>query len=226
MLLNLKEFFNVLLSARILLPFMMLVMVSASPSLFDLSKYILINIGKPPLKNVTNSLGGWSVFDISLNQLLYGLLYTVLFFCYLNYLPAQRYDYTMFIGTITWSGFLFFQLLLPLMTVDTPFALVFTLRFIQLLLGNISGDFLMATMVGKVSKKLPEGFESFGVVFVISSANLSGNIANYGDLWEIQKFDIKKGYYDLNRVGYAALINYSYSVFLVFISWILLRWKK
>jgi hypothetical protein len=149
-----------------------------------------------------------------------------MFYLYLNYIPAQRYDYTMLIGVIAWAGFLFFQILMSMMTPVTPFFLVFALRFIQLLLGNISGDFLLTTMVGKVSKQLPEGFESFGVVFVISSANMSGNIANYLDIWEIRKFGIKKGYYGYDRFGYAALLNYGYAIFLIAISWLLLKWKK
>jgi hypothetical protein len=42
---NLKEFFKVLFKPRIIMPFCMLIMVSCCPSLFDLSKYVLINIG-------------------------------------------------------------------------------------------------------------------------------------------------------------------------------------
>ena len=154
------------------------------------------------------------------------MTFAVGFFLYLNYVPPQRYDTTMLIGVVAWSGMLFFQAILPLINSDTPFYLVFFMRFVQLLLGNISGEFLLATMVGKVSKQLPEGFESFGVVFVISCANMCGNIANFGDLWEIKTFQIKRGFYTVSRFGSAALLNYSYSILLVCISTLFLRWRK
>lgn len=46
---NLAKFLTILVKPRILLPFILMVLVSCSPSLFDLSKYVLINIGKTHL---------------------------------------------------------------------------------------------------------------------------------------------------------------------------------
>lgn len=224
---NITEFMKILIKPRILLPFFMMILVSVSPSLFDTSKYVMLNLGKQiKAMEGSDSLAGWRVFDLSLNQLLYGLSFAAGFFFYLNYIPAQRYDYTMLIGLISWSFMLFFQMMLPLITSATPFWLVFAIRYVQLLFGNISGEFILSTMVGKVSKDLPKGFESFGVVFVVSCANMCGNIANMGDIWEIKKFNIKRGYYLIPRLGYAAMLNYGYSIFLVLISSFFLRWKK
>jgi hypothetical protein len=49
-------------------------------------------------------------------------------------------------------------------------------RFLLSLVGGLSVDLLLMPLIGRVSKYLPEGFESTGVVVIISGLNFFSSI--------------------------------------------------
>ena len=200
-----------MLKPYINLPLIYMVFISLSPSLYALSKYILIN------------KGGWTIELIAANELAYGLTYSFLFLCFINFTKGARFDFMMLIGSISWALFIAFCFFM-LFVRQIPFNLMFVIRFVQLFLGHVSGDFLLATMVGKVAKRLPDGFESTGITVVISLANMSGIWASALDSWEIKRYGCTKGYY--NRMQTPLLINFGYSIFLVLLAPLFLRWRK
>ena len=70
-------------------------------------------------------------------------------------------------------------------------------------------------IIGKISKFMPNGFESTGVTLVITLYNVTGVVSNMIDAYELKIFDIKSGYYD--RVWKAITLNAGFLVFLMLI---------
>jgi hypothetical protein len=79
---------------------------------------------------------------------------------------------------------------------DLPVWAQLASRFIFGLVGQLSSDFFLLPLIGRISKYLPEGFESTGVVVIIASLNFSGTTS--AKLGSNQQADymIKDGYYD------------------------------
>lgn len=57
---------------------------------------------------------------------------------------------------------------------DYPIIVQYASRAIHLLVGRLTSDFFLVPLVARISKHLPEGFESTGVVVIVSLMNFSG----------------------------------------------------
>jgi hypothetical protein len=69
-------------------------------------------------------------------------------------------------------------------------------RFIWSLINFLAVDLLLMPIIGRISKFLPEGFESTGVVVVISGLNLCGVFQGKMGVAQLDKWGIMDGYYE------------------------------
>ena len=76
------------------------------------------------------------------------------------------------------------------------------------------------TVTGRISKFLPEGFESTGVTFIISCFNFTQTFGQYLSSVILQSYDVKAGYYgrlespQLVGIGLGILLNFICPLFL------------
>jgi hypothetical protein len=100
--------------------------------------------------------------------------------------------------------------------------LILTCRFLYSLVFNLAVDLLLMPMVGRVSKYLPEGFESTGVVVVISGVNFFSTLQNQFGADQIMNYKIGNGYYDraipVYKLNFAIMVSLFASAPL-FLSW-------
>jgi hypothetical protein len=83
-------------------------------------------------------------------------------------------------GIPLWKMFVFgnlskvFNILQASVFFDIPHWGQLTCRFLNNLTGRLSSDFFLLPIIGRIGKFLPEGFESTGVVVIISCLNFAG----------------------------------------------------
>ena len=64
---------------------------------------------------------------------------------------------------------------------------------------NLSKSLIMVTIVGRISRVLPEGFESTGVTLIISINNVCNNIGIFLSSVLLDAYEVKVGYYERLR---------------------------
>jgi hypothetical protein len=105
---------------------------------------------------------------------------------------------------------------------DLPMWVQLSSRFISGLFLQMSGDFFILPLIGRISKYLPEGFESTGVVVIIASLNFSGTeSAQLGASQQIG-FGIHDGYYDRGLPLF--VLDYAIQVGLAVVAPLFLAW--
>lgn len=158
----------------------------AIPQLGDLFNFILL--GK----------GGWSYDVLSFNGLLFGIVYSVGFMLFVGKLKGKTFwkliVFAQFINTLGlgMSGISIYSNLIP---IPAMFGIVTVYNIIQ----NLGQDLLLIPMIGRISKYLPDGFESTGITVIISFVNFAGITNNFASAFEIEYFDCNKGYYDRTK---------------------------
>ena len=80
----------------------------------------------------------------------------------------------------------------------------------------------MLPLIGRISKYLPEGFESTGVVVIIACANMSGTTSAKLGGTQQGNYMIDNGYYD--RGFDLFVVNYAIMVALVVAAPLFLAW--
>jgi hypothetical protein len=105
---------------------------------------------------------------------------------------------------------------------DLPIAAQLASRFIFGLVGQLSSDFFVLPLIGRISKYLPEGFESTGVVVIIASLNFSGTTSAQLGATQQNKFMIHDGYYD--RGFPLFVLDYAIQVGLAIVAPLFLAW--
>ena len=80
----------------------------------------------------------------------------------------------------------------------------------------------MLPLIGRISKYLPEGFESTGVVVIIACSNFAGATSAGLGATQQENYQIDNGYYD--RGLNLFVFNYGIMVGLVIIAPLFLAW--
>lgn len=182
---------------------------STIPILGDLMNYILMGSGR------------WSYDVLSYNNLLFGIGYSVAFMLLIDKLK----------GIPFWKLIIFAQFL-------TAFGLGFSIfniygmyigvfwTFILSLFGNtvqsLGSDLLLIPMIGRISKYLPDGFESTGITVIIALQNFTVLGNNQFSASEMEYYGIDKGYYD--RTKWPMAWNTGAQVLLMLLAPLFLGW--
>ena len=87
---------------------------------------------------------------------------------------------------------------------------------------NLGGNIQTVSLIGRISKYLPEGFESTGITLMISSFNAIGIINGYISTPFLQQFNIHAGYY--RRVRGPQIFSLISSIVFILLSPLFLMW--
>lgn len=79
---------------------------------------------------------------------------------------------------------------------DYPFYIQILSRFVFYVISRLTSDFFLVPLVARLSKHLPEGFESTGVVVIVSLLNFSSIFGSALGAKQQKSYHIKNGYYE------------------------------
>ena len=79
---------------------------------------------------------------------------------------------------------------------DFSFYIQIISRFVFYLISRLTSDFFLVPLVARISKHLPEGFESTGVVVIVSLLNFSSIFGSTIGSKQQKSYHIKNGYYE------------------------------
>ena len=94
---------------------------------------------------------------------------------------------------------------------QTEYATIFT---VSNCMWNLCISLMFITITGRISKFLPEGFESTGVTIIISCFNFSQTIGQYLGSVILQYYKVDDGYY--SRLEGPQLIGFGLSILIIF----------
>ena len=158
--------------------------------------------------------GGWTFEEYNLNQFFIVVLMSIALMTLVNFFKNLSFN-TLQIGsqiTTTISILTTSSLIYSRYFSVFEYSLVwFFINFIGLAAQNMQ----LTSIVGRISKYLPEGFESTGVTAIISAVNGATIVNGYVNDWVfVPIFDVKPGYYD-SRLKAPFILAGSISVFWV-----------
>ena len=192
------------------MPILYIIVMGLCPNLGTASNYLLTN------------MADWSTSDIALNNLVFGVLYTIIMSFILNKLKKIKFEYLMLLGGITkvLSTMSFFCMIkAEYIGYNTMFGIQLFIQFVA----QFALDMPMIATIGRISQYLPEGFESTGVTLIIAIGNLGITASN---LFAAREFDIWKaivGYY--GRLFWPVVVNTGYTIFVVLITSLFVIYK-
>lgn len=175
-----------LLLPEVFFPFVFIIVCLLPPSLLTLFRYVL------------KGQGGWSVELLAFNNFCSGIIYSFLLLWFVNKIKGVAFHKLVTWGTILQGGsyLCFFLILFPAMV---PKWFLFVYRIFFTIINNLGSDLLLIPMIGRISKHLPEGFESTGITIVISFVNLGSSLNQMFSGIEQKRFGIHNGYYERTR---------------------------
>jgi len=161
--------------------------------------YCLLCVIPPPLQGLFYYIilgeGGWTIELLALNDLIVGLVYSFGFILYLNKIKGAKFHrlviFGQFVATIGYLGYL------PWLYIRSiPLFYMFIIRTFVFILQSLGADLLIVPIVGRISKVLPEGFESTGITVAISFYNFSGILGQIIGSKQIHAYGCVNGYYE------------------------------
>lgn len=200
---DIRAFFKIVLKPDILYPLIFLWLVYLCPIFTDGGHYILINEAK------------WSSLSLSFVNLVFGIGYSCTMIYVINYFKKLQLGNLLIFGVVCLciSNFGHYSLYFAR---ELPYFALFAIQVGQITFQAIARELPQIAIIGKFSKKCPEGFESTGITLLISVTNtgviLSGVLAGKLLGW----FDVTSGHYD-NLIWPSFYCHY-YSLVLVLLS--------
>ena len=139
--------------------------------------------------------GGWTFQEYNINNFVTSVLMSLVLMSFFNLVKGWSFTSLQIWGqilaqvtsiastSIIWCRYF---------SVIEYSIILFVINFVATFASNIQ----LTAIVGRVSKYLPEGFESTGVTTIISASNAVIIINGYVNQWFFPYFNIKPGYYD------------------------------
>lgn len=187
----------------IFFPFLLILIFKLVPSMSTLNQFILLGQGR------------WNFDILSANTLVGSLIYSLGFLIYVNKIKGASFPKLVNLGFILRAvGYI--ATILYIYTRYFPLWFLFTYKIFADMMYSLGGDLLFIPMVGKISKYLPEGFESTGITIAISFSNLTGISSGFTAKYEINHFKIKKGYYE--RTAGSIVLNSAINCVFILVS--------
>lgn len=199
----------------------------SKPSIIFPFAYCLLCTLPPPFQGLFYYIilgeGEWNILLLSFNDLIYGLVFSAAALYYLNKMKADRFDRLVVIAQILQT--ISFSLFFPYLFIrDYSKTTIFLIRIVLFITQAASLDLLIVPIIGKISKELPEGFESTGITVVISAYNMVAMINKELSSTILDYFKCKDGYYERSKSVYT--LTLWWLVGLVAIAPFFLTWEK
>lgn len=165
--------------------------------------------------------GRWSYDILSYNNVLFGIGYSVAFIFLIDKLKGISFWKLIIFAQLMSAfglGFSIFNIYAMYLGVPLAFAMSLFGNTIQ----SLGGDLLLIPMIGRISKYLPDGFESTGITVIIALQNVTVLGNNQFSATEMTTYGIDKGYYD--RTKWPMAWNTAAQVLLMFLAPLFLGW--
>ena len=185
------------------MPILYIIVDGISPTLSTASNYLLTN------------MANWSSDDIAINNLIFGILYTIFMTYLVNKVKGIKFEYLMLLGGIT-QVFNIMSNFVIIKAGVVPFKWMFLQQIFQQFMQQFAMDMPQMATIGRVSLYLPEGFESTGVTLVIAIANVGLTGCNILNSKELSGWRAEAGYYE--RLFWPVVLDTVYAVFVVLIT--------
>jgi len=180
------------LNLSILIPFVYIVAIYAVPLLSDVGTFVI------------TSHAGWTYLDLSINSLVFGLLYFVFLLLFLNKVRELSFYVVVFLGAIALGANMMCNFSMLFMR-ELPFYLMFIIQIFSAFLTYVSRDLPTIALVGKFSEICPKGLEATGITILLSIANVGNFVNGIVSGQEVRHFNVYQGYYE--RLKWPLTIN-------------------
>ena len=179
-----------------------MVMIQMIPEMGDVATYILLSVAQ------------WTYLDLSLNFLVFGVVYVCIMLVLINYIKGLKFQNVIFMVCLC-QGFNQMFNWFILIVRQMGYGTLFMLQIMQSLFVYFISDMTMIAVLGRTSRFFPEGFESTAITVIIAIGNVgiisSGLIAAQ----ELSYFGVYSGYYD--RMTRPILINCVLAIMLMLV---------
>ena len=139
--------------------------------------------------------GDWTFEDYNINNFVTSLVMSIVLMTFINMVKNLSFTTLQIWGQILVSATTIVSTSIiwcRYFTVIEFSLLYFLINFV----GTFASNIQLTSIVGRVSKYLPEGFESTGVTTINSASNAVIVMNGYVNKWFFPYFNIKPGYYD------------------------------
>lgn len=208
---ELKTFWGVIWRRSILLPLLLTFLLESTPSYKDAGYFVLASQAR------------WTSFDLSVFNLIYGLLYFFLTTWVIARFKALPLKYVQLGAGILWTitGLLYFSLIFAR---EIPFLAQMSIQIFQMLIFRLAETLPLIVIIGNFTKKCPKTFETTGVSllgnFNSSSVFSSGLLTSQ----MLKVFNVRDGHYD--NLVIPIYINCFYCICLVGLSPLFSVWEE
>ena len=178
-----KTFMKIMIAPKMFFPFILFALLTCIPYLYNASYYILQN------------KAGWSNTLIGVVDALYSYVNTIIVTLILNQKKGISLT-RMFLLAVIFLGAS--QVLLTFAVLPDSFNFITGVVAMTLVYGFFysSNQLSQIPLVGKISQKLPEGFESSGTNLITGVTKMFTSIGKWLAAVELQAMDVGNGYYE------------------------------
>ena len=156
----------------------------------------------------------WTALELSLTSLIFGVLYSSVMIYIINYFKGLKMRDLLLVGAAS-LAFANFGNYALYYAESIPFWLQFTIQIVMSCFQGMATDLPQIAVIGRFSKKCPEGFESTGITLLISFSNTAVLLSGISAANLLQTFAVRTGHYD--NLIYPVIYTHYYSLVLVFI---------
>ena len=198
-----SKFAKLILSPIMILPIILYGMMLCTPYVFDAGVYIL------------TKKAGWSNTMLGFVDNLYSLFNTILIYTLLHKRKGMKFE-TMFTIGVLFLAFSQVLLVFAMFPGVFPSWLIIIAMVVVSSFYNAAGNLTEIPIVGKISRKLPEGFESTGTNLITGMTKFFLSFSKMFAAKELKTYHVYSGYYE--RIKSPVLINVGYGLFLSLIA--------
>ena len=187
----------------IFLPIVFRVLTKVIPQMEQTSNYILTNEA------------GWSIQDLGLSSLIGNVsINLIMIFSLKKFLMTASFEMSFLVGLIATFAqtFIFFVLIFAN---EISFPVMFITVNFRFAVETIQYTVFLACLVGRVSKYLPKGADTLGIMMVYTIQNLSNELASLLEGVLLKQFHVTAGYYE--NLKYNLYFYCGFTIFLIMI---------
>jgi hypothetical protein len=182
-------------------PILLMIVIYLCPQTYDPGNFIL------------TKLAGWKGVDLSTNYIIFGTIYSLTMFYFLNRVKAIPFHVQLWLANICLTitnicnfRFLFYK--------ELDFYLMYALNIVLGLAWHFHLDMILIPIVGRLSKSCPKGIESFAVASISALLYLATAISGFFGSYLLKTFEVKQYHYDLFWIPLTC--SFAYGIFALF----------
>lgn len=191
-------------------PIIFSLLLNLVPNYFDFSSYIL------------TSKSDWKSSTLSTNYLFWSVIYIGITSYLFNVIKGAKFG-SIILAAAMFSGLGQIAQFGLILESTSTLPITFGLYALQNLADQLATDLVTISIVGRVARFIPEGFENTGTSLLIAVFNIALTNANNISAKQLDKYGVKAGY--MERISTPMVLNTIYSLIVILTVPIFLRYK-